>query len=123
MTLFTNIVRISALLTLFASPSVAEETVIASLSLPFASMEQEVTYSTSKADYDKVRDDTLARMKEGDASAFVNPSDGPWLRAETVAKIGIEVSGMGGAVGKKNVRQVTAAEAALYLYEKWKAEN
>jgi hypothetical protein len=94
-----------------------------SLGMPFASIEQEVTYSTSEEDYNRVRDETLKRMKEGDASAFVNPTDGPWLRGETTVKIGIEWNGIGTTTGKKNLRQVAAAEEALYLYEKWKAEN
>lgn len=106
-------------LILFASyPAHGEETVVESIDLPGASMEQEVTYSTSKADYQSTRDAILERLKDGDPSAMVNPSDGPWMRVETTAKIGFEYHGVGLASGRKLLRQISAAEEALYLYER-----
>ena len=86
-------------------------------------MDQEVTYSTSQSDYESNRDALLKRMKSGDQTAFVNPSGGPWMRVETTAKIGIEVKGVGASQGRKHLRQITAAEEALYLYNRWKAKK
>jgi hypothetical protein len=86
-------------------------------------MDQEVTYSTSQADYESTRDAILKRMKNGDQTAFVNPSNGPWMRVETTAKIGIELKGIGVSQGRKNLRQITAAEEALFLYNEWKANK
>ncbi|RWB26417.1 hypothetical protein [Mesorhizobium sp.] len=102
----------------------AEETVVKSVNLlGIASMDLEVVYNTSEADYLKTRDDILERLKGGDPTAAVNPADGPWMHVETIAKIGFEIKDVGLAQGKKHLRQVSAAEEALSLYEKWKADG
>ncbi|TPI59860.1 hypothetical protein FJ420_21315 [Mesorhizobium sp. B3-1-3] len=102
----------------------AEERVVKSVNLlGIASMEQEVVYNTSEADYLKTRDDILERLKKGDPTAAMNPADGPWMQVETTAKIGFEIKDVGLAQGKKNLRQVSAAEEALSLYDKWKADG
>lgn len=95
----------------------SEETIVESINLPGASMEQEVTYSTTKLEYEAARDDRLKRLREGDETAFVNPREGPWMRVETTAKIGFEYQGVGAASGRKNVRQISAAEEALYRFQ------
>jgi hypothetical protein len=95
----------------------AEETIVSSVDLPGASMDQEVTYSPTKAEYERVRDETLARLRAGDNSAMVNPHNGPWMRVETTAKIGFEFKGIGVAQGRKHLRQISAAEEALYKYQ------
>lgn len=95
----------------------AEETVKESVSLPGASLEQEVTYSTSKADYDSTRDGILKRLQDGDQSAMVNPTEGPWKQVETTAMIGFEVKGVGASQGTVHKRQISAAEEALFLFE------
>ncbi|MBB3399715.1 hypothetical protein FHT71_006438 [Rhizobium sp. BK060] len=61
-------------LTFLLLPLVAsgEETVVESVNLPGASLSQEVTYSTTRGDYNDVRDSVLDRMKKGDKSAFVS---------------------------------------------------
>jgi hypothetical protein len=100
--------------------SIADETLVRSLDLPGASMEQEVTYAPSKAEYERVRDDTLARLQAGDKTAMVNPSNGPWMRVETTAKIGFEIKGVGMAEGRKHLRQISAAEEALFRYQEQK---
>jgi hypothetical protein len=105
---------------MLAVPALADEVVIQSVDLPGASLAQEVTYHPSKAAYIKARDEQLKRLKDGVASAMVNPSDGPWMIVETTAKIGIEFKGMGVSQGRKHLRRVTAAEEALYRYEKEK---
>ena len=95
----------------------ADETLVSSVDLPGASLSQEVTYSPTKAEYDRVRDETLARLKKGDLSARVNPTNGPWMRVETTAKIGFSVKGVGVSNGTKTLRQITAAEEALFRLE------
>lgn len=97
----------------------AEEIVVERVDLPGASLNQEVTYSTTRNDYDAKRDSILKRLKAGDASAFVNEPD-PWKRVETTATIGIAFKGMGTSSGRKNIRQISASEEALYLFEKQK---
>jgi hypothetical protein len=83
-------------------------------------MEQEVTYSPSKAEYENTRDQTLIRLRAGDNSAMVNPRNGPWMRVETTAKIGFELKGVGLAEGRKNLRQISAAEEALFRFQESK---
>lgn len=100
--------------------ALAEETIVSTVDLPGASLEQEITYSTSRADYESARDKTLERMKNADNTAFVNPKDGPWMRVETTAEIGLSIKGVGTSEGRKYLRQISAAEEALFLYEKWK---
>lgn len=102
----------------FAQHAFCEETVIRKLSLPFASIEQRVTYSTTESDYNHTRDQILMRLKAGVKSALVNPQDTPWLRAETTLTIGIAYEGYGIDKGRVRLRQVSAAEEALYLFEK-----
>jgi hypothetical protein len=105
--------------TLFLSlnPAIAEEVIVRSLTLPFSSMEQEVTYHPSRREYEVVRNKILARLKQGDPTARANPQSGPWLRAVTTAKIGFEFHSIGASQGRVNYRQVSAAEEALYLFE------
>lgn len=95
----------------------ADEILVESVNLPGASMDQDVTYHPSKSEYERARDDVLSRLKQGDATARVNPADGPWMRVETTAKIGIEYKGAGSTSGRKHVRQISAAEEALYTFE------
>jgi hypothetical protein len=95
----------------------ADEKIVRSGTLPGASIEQEITYHPSLKDYETARDERLALLKKGDKSAYQNPADGPWMQVETTAKIGIELKGVGVAQGRKNLRQITAAEEALYIFE------
>lgn len=94
----------------------AEEIVVENVNLPGASLSQEVTYSTTRADYNEEMYNILTRMKQGDNSAFVN-SPNPWKRVETTATIGVEFKGVGVSSGKKNIRQISASEEALYRFE------
>lgn len=94
-----------------------EEIVVESVSLPGASLEQEVTYSTTKTDYEATRDAILERLRAADPTARVNPADGPWKRVETTAKIGISIKDVGIAKGRVHLRQISAAEEALFLFE------
>jgi hypothetical protein len=113
-------ILISGTMLMLLCSAQAEQTVVRSIALPGASMDQEVTYSTSQADYESTKNSILKRLQNGDKTAFVNPSDGPWMRVETTAKIGLEIKGIGVAQGRKNLRQITAAEEALFLYERSK---
>ncbi|MGM4960898.1 hypothetical protein ACT4MK_36905 [Bradyrhizobium barranii] len=99
------------------SSAMADEVIMRSLDLPGASMEQEITYSPTRIEYERVRDDTLTRLKQGDKTAMVNPGNGPWMRVETTAKIGFAYKGIGVSEGRKHLRQISAAEEALYRYE------
>src|SRR4051794_26304491 len=80
-------------------PAGADETFVSSVDLPGATMDQEITYSPSKQEYERVRQDVLSRLKSGDPSARVNPSNGPWMRVETTAKIGLSYKGVGASSG------------------------
>ena len=95
-----------------------QETVVKRVWLPFASLETEVTYYPSKKVYEKLRDDTLARLRACDPTAFFNPAEGPWKHAETTAEVGIDVRGVGASTGRKLVREIPAAEDALEMFEK-----
>jgi hypothetical protein len=108
---------------IFVPAANAAETVMDRISLPGASLEQEVTYHPSKREYVSTRNALLERMKRGDQSAFVNSRTGPWMVVSTTAMIGIEFRGVGASSGRKHLRQISAAEEALYIYDKWKAEN
>lgn len=105
-------------ITLVSADAYSQETIVTRIDLPGASAEQEVTYYPSKSKYISTRDDIFQRLKAKDASAMVNPADGPWMRAETTATIGFSYRGVGVAQGRTNVRQITAAEEALYKFEK-----
>ncbi|WP_451982625.1 hypothetical protein [Azospirillum endophyticum] len=108
---------IAAALLLFSMAQAhAEETIVENVDLPGASLHQEVTYSTTRSDYNDKRDSILKRLKKGDSSAFVNDPN-PWKRVETTATIGIAFKGVGTSSGKKNIRQISASEEALYLFE------
>ncbi|WP_298280507.1 hypothetical protein [uncultured Bradyrhizobium sp.] len=108
-----------ALLSIALHPTVtnAQQTYVESVNLPGASLEQEVTYYPSKGEYERARDGILVRLKAGDKTAFVNDKNGPWMRVETTAKLGFELKGVGVSQGRKNLRQVSAAEEALYQFE------
>jgi hypothetical protein len=95
----------------------ADETLVESINLPGASVDQNVTYHPSKTEYEQARDGVLTRLRQGDATARVNPADGPWMRVVTTAKIGFEYRGVGSASGRKHVRQISSAEEALYIFE------
>ena len=101
----------------------AEEIVVRRGTLPGALMIQEIAYSSTEADYNGVRDEILARMKLGDLSAFQNPEGVPTKRVKTTATIGIIYKGVGAGEGKVHLRLITAAEEALYKYEKWMDEK
>lgn len=104
-------------ITILAVSARADETVVSSVFLPGASISQEVTYSPSKAEYEQFRDQVLARLRKGDPKAFSNPAAGPWMRAETTAMIGLEFKGAGAASGRKHLRQISAAEEALFRFQ------
>ena len=94
------------------------ETVFKRVWLPFASLETEVTYHPSEKAYEKLRDDTLARLRACDPAAFFNPADGPWKQAETTAELEIDLRVAGVSKGRTLVREISAAEDALELFEK-----
>lgn len=96
----------------------AQETVVKRVWLPFASLETEVTYHPSEKAYEKLRDDTLARLRACDPAAFFNPADGPWKQAETTAELEIDLRVAGVSKGRTLVREISAAEDALELFEK-----
>ena len=100
--------------------ALADETRVESVNLPGASLSQEVTYHPSKNEYEHVRIDTLERLKAGDSTALVNPRNGPWKRVETTATIGFEYKGVGTSSGRKLLRQISAAEEALFEFDKMK---
>lgn len=106
----------TVLLFVFMMQAHAAETIVDNVDLPGASLNQEVTYSTTRNDYNKTRDAILKRMKAGDASAFVNEPS-PWKRVETTATIGVAFKSIGTSSGRKNIRQISASEEALYLFE------
>lgn len=114
---FITPIFIALLGTGFARTAVADETLVESVDIPFASMNQEITYHPSKSEYERVRDETLARLRRGDLSARNNPGAGPWMRVETTAKIGMEYKDIGTGSGRKHLRQISAAEDALYRFE------
>ena len=95
-----------------------QETVVKRVWLLFASLEEEVTYYPSEKAYEKLRDDTLARLRACDPAAFFNPADGPRKRAETTAELGIDLPIAGASTGRTLVREMVAAEEALELFEK-----
>ena len=98
--------------------SFAEETVIRSIDLPGASLSQEVIYSSTMKDYEYERDKILEQLKSGKLNSMVNPRDGAWMRVETTATIGFSYQGAGSSKGRKNFRQISAAEEALYRFNK-----
>ncbi len=82
--------------------------------------------NTSEAEYLEAREDKLDQLRQGNPEAMVNPADGPWMVAETTAMIGLEVDlGLIGLSlgtisameGRTNLRQIAAAEDALFRYE------
>jgi hypothetical protein len=97
--------------------SIADETYVMSYELPGASMEQEITFHPSKDTYLHARDDILKRLKASDNTAMSNPKDGPWVLVETTAKIGLSYKGVGASSGRKNLRQISAADEALFLFD------
>lgn len=105
----------------------SEEIVVESISLPGASLEQEIIYHPSKKTYIAACEARIAALQKKDPEAYVNPIDGPWMIAETTAMVGFEIGvdfkGLSvGSVksmsGRKHLRRVTAAEDALYRFEK-----
>jgi hypothetical protein len=95
----------------------AEEIVVRKGWLPFgiAGIEQELTFHPSEREYNLVRDQTIAKLKNGEA--VVNFADGPWVRIETTATVGFEIEGLGSSSGATSIRQITAVEDALYRFE------
>lgn len=101
-----------------SSLACADEVVVRSIDLPGASMYQEVTYSPDRRTYESTRDAILVHLEKGDDTARVNPVDGPWMLVETTAEIGLAVKGVGTFSGRKHLRRVSAAEEALYRFER-----
>jgi hypothetical protein len=95
----------------------AEEIIIRETELPFASMTQEIIYSTSQKQYDLERDFILKKLRERDFSVMQNPSGGSTKIVQTTAMIGISWKGVGTSEGRKHLRKITAAEEALFLFE------
>lgn len=113
----TRLVAFLAFCLAFPFIALPEETIVRSIGLPGASLDQEVTYHPTRADYEAARDEVLRKLRAGDPSARVNPAAGPWMRAETTAMIGFAVKGIGASEGRKDYRQISAAEEALFLFE------
>lgn len=106
--------------------AIGEEIVNRSVSLPGATMEQKVIYHPTEAEYLEARATRLQALKDGDPSAMVNPTDGPWMIVETTAMVGIEigvdfpglsVGSIGAMEGRTHLRRITAAEDALFRFE------
>ena len=95
-----------------------QDTVVKRVWLPFASLETEVTYHPSEKAYEKARDDTLAGLRACDPAAFFNPVEGPWKQAETTGELGIDLGIVGASKARTLVREISAAEDALELFEK-----
>lgn len=96
----------------------ADETVNLTISLPGAEADQVVIFHPSKDEYNAAREKRLRLLEEKDPTGCVNPQDGPWMQVQTTAKIGFSIKGVGVLEGKTHVRQVSAAEEALFMYEK-----
>ena len=62
---------------LVSTVALADEKFVQGYHLPGASMEQEITYHPTKAEYIATRDGILKRLKASDKTALVNPMDGP----------------------------------------------
>lgn len=82
------------------------------------SREEEVTYYPSEEAYEKLRDDTLDRLRACDPAAFFNPGDGPRKQAETTTEWNFDLKVGGISNGRRLVREVVAAEEALEMFEK-----
>lgn len=117
---------LAATIIALAHPAQAEEVVNKRIGLPGASLEQKVIYHPSEAEYLRARDAHLEQLRQGNPEAMANPIEGPWMVAETTAMIGIEidlgllglsVGTISAMEGRTNLRQISAAEDALYRYE------
>lgn len=115
--------RILIGVSILAGAAAAEETIVKHGSLPFATLSQEITYSTTQKDYLAHRDKVLEELKKGNYSAAQNTADAPWMRVETTATVGLEFKGVGTADGKKLIRQVSASEEAWVLFKEWEKEQ
>ena len=115
-----------ALMVISATATYSEEILNRSVSSPGASMEQKVIYHPSEAAYLEAREERLEALRDGDPSAMVNPSDGPWMIVETTAMVGMEigvdfpglsVGSISAMEGRTHLRRITAAEDALFTFE------
>jgi hypothetical protein len=102
----------------FCSSVMADETVNRTITLPGAEADQAVIFHPSEKEYNSAREQRLRLLEAKDPSGCVNSQDGPWMQVQTTAKIGFSIKGVGVLEGKTHVRQVSAAEEALFLYEK-----
>ncbi len=116
-----------ALTLISATATYSEEILNRSVSLPGASMDQKVIYNPSEAAYLEAREKRLEALRDGDPSAMVNPSAGPWMIVETTAMVGMEIGldfpglsfgSIGAMEGRTHLRRITAAEDALFTFEK-----
>lgn len=83
-----------------------------------AAHEEDVTYYPNEDVYEKLRDDTLDRLRECESAAFFNPADGPWKHAKTTTEWDFDLKVGGIFKGRRLVREVSAAEEALEMFEK-----
>jgi hypothetical protein len=95
----------------------ADETIVQTISLPGASLNQKLTYSPSKAQFIKARDERLERMKKNDFSAFQSPMGDPTVTIETTATKGVAWRGVGLESGRTYSCTYTASDDALWMYE------
>lgn len=102
----------------FCSSALADETLVRTLTLPGAEADQTVVFHPSETEYNAARETRLRLLEAKDPSGCVNPQDGPWVQVETTAKIGFSIKGVGVLEGRTHLRQVSAADEALFLYEK-----
>lgn len=82
------------------------------------SREEEVTYYPSEEAYEKLRDDTLDRLRACDPAALFNPADSPRKQAETTTEWNFDLKVGGISNGRRLVREIAAAEEALEMFEK-----
>lgn len=93
----------------------AEETLNKSVELPGMYLEQSVTYSTSKSDYETRVKDTVERVETGDFSAALSPEDDPRKSVTTKAGVGIGFKGTGAYEGRTTHHESTASEEAYEI--------
>lgn len=109
---------LTIVLALSALGATAGELVTISVAIPFiATADQEILYEPSEKAYKKAYTAKVADLRAGKASACVNDADGPWMHVETDAKVGLDVEGIGAMKGRKHVRQVSAADQAIFDLE------
>lgn len=80
--------------------------------LGMATADQTIVFDPSESAYKAAYRKQFDLLKAGDASACANR--GPWMQVVTDAQVGIEVKGIAALSGRQHVRQVSAAEEALF---------